>query len=158
MDLGAAAGILRDPWSVAVAPGAPSCTVLNHSFPWWFIQKQNPKLCNANQGVTGGGSFQSVPDPEINVSIGAASGYFGKTTTCKDQGLSALLLLLLGKKSLKQNMLRWVRGVGIKQTPYTGKICPTHPSQPLFLLTNQEQIQTREMIGPEQMSSSLIPS
>lgn len=44
-------------------------------------QLQTPKLRKANQGATGEGSFRSVPDPKINASTGAASGYFAETIT-----------------------------------------------------------------------------
>lgn len=100
-------------------------------------QLQTPKLYKANQSVIGEGSFQSTPDSKINVSRGANSGYFANTITCRDQGLHGYPPLssvtgITGKKSLNQNILRWVRHFGMKQLPYTGKICATHPSQPLF--------------------------
>lgn len=96
-------------------------------------QKQTPKLCKANQGATGEGSFRSAPDPKINASTGAASGYFAETITWRDQGLCgysplSFVTRITGKKSLNQNTLRWwVRGFWMKQLPYTGRSAQSSP-------------------------------
>lgn len=59
--------MLRDPpWSVALAPGAPSGTFLDHNFPWCLIQEEPScklqKSCKENQSVVGEGNFQRAPD------------------------------------------------------------------------------------------------
>lgn len=99
-----------------------------------------------------------IPDPKFNANIGAASRYFANKPTCRDQGLHKCSALdfsthITGKKSLKQYILRWWgfffddadtitqgRPQGLYKSPQRAYF----PA----LLTNREQIQTCDMIGP----------
>lgn len=120
-------------------------------------QLQTPKLCKANQSDTGAGNFQSAPGATRNVSMGAASGFFANTK-CRGRGLHGYswrhsfklsALLLTGKKSLNQDMLRWVRHFGCSSCHTQGKSAQPSPASPFSsILTKQEQTQTWQMIGP----------
>lgn len=93
MDLGAAAGVLRDPpWSVAVAPpvqaglpGALSGTFPDHRFPWGFIQKEPSCKRQNSARQTRVPQVKEASEvlliQKINASTGAASGYFAETIT-----------------------------------------------------------------------------